>query len=52
MKAKCIKADPLGRVKVGDTYGIATYKNSYWIIGARFAVNEKTFKEMFEVITN
>lgn len=47
MKCKCIKADPLGWLKVGDTYDIYKKENVYIIEGYGFAVSHQSFEEMF-----
>lgn len=52
MKAKCIKADPLGWLNVGETYELYKKGNVYIVEGKGFAVNEENFNEMFEVIKN
>jgi hypothetical protein len=52
MKCKCIKADPLGWLKVGHIYSLYKTHNVYMIEGKGFAVNPDSFKEMFEPINN
>ena len=52
MKAKCIKADPLGWLNVGETYELYKKGNIYIVERSGFAVNEKNFNEMFEIIKN
>ena len=50
MTAKCIKADPLGWLTVGAVYQIENVGGTYCVQGTGFAVNERNFNEMFEVI--
>ena len=50
MTAKCIKADPLEWLTVGAVYQIEVVGGTYCVQGTGFAVNEKNFKEMFEII--
>ena len=50
MTAKCINADPLEWLTVGEVYQIETVGSNYRVVGIGFAVNEQNFKEMFEVI--
>ena len=51
MKAKCIKADPLEWLTIGSVYQVEIVGGTYCVQGTGFAVNEKNFNEMFEVIT-
>ena len=48
MKAKCIKADPLQRITVGETYECMEIGRNVMIEGAGMAVNQEQFNEMFE----
>ena len=50
MTAKCIKADPLEWLTAGAVYQIEVVGGTYCVQGTGFAVNEKNFKEMFEVV--
>lgn len=52
MTAKCIKADPLEWLTVGDVYQIEIVGGTYCVQDTGFALNEENFKEMFEVIKN
>lgn len=46
MKARCIKADPLGWLAVGEEYEY-TVVNNVFLIGG-FGVNKDNFEQMFE----
>ena len=50
MTVKCIKADPLEWLTVGEVYHIETVGSNYRVNGIGFAVNEENFKEMFEIL--
>ena len=50
MKAKCIKADPLEWLTVGDTYECKEYGLNVIIEGTGVAVSRVQFKEMFEKV--
>ena len=50
MRAKCIKADPLGWLTVGDTYECKEYGLNVIIEGTGVAVSRVQFKEMFEKV--
>ena len=49
MTAKCIKADSLGWLTVGEAYQIKTLGSNYCVTGIGFAVSEHNFKEMFYI---
>ena len=48
MKAKCIKADPLQWITVGETYECMEIGRNVMIEGTGMAVNQEQFNEMFE----
>ena len=48
MRAKCIKADPLQWITVGETYECMEIGRNVMIKGAGMAVNQEQFNEMFE----
>lgn len=48
MRAKCIKADPLQLITVGETYECMEIGRNVTIEGTGMAVSQEQFKEMFE----
>ena len=50
MKCRCIKSDPMGWLKTGQTYNVYRTHNVYMVDGKGFAVSEESFKIMFEPI--